>query len=137
MDVVLSYPCFYVQDRHNKQVLAQGRCEKGLYILQSDHQALISTTNCRNASFEIWHYMFLIMLFLFYKHWSFYLFRLFYLSRVFVPHQLAKAHRLPFDNNTKRALNPLDLIHCNLWGPSPVLSVENYKYYAIFIDDHS
>jgi hypothetical protein len=31
----------------------------------------------------------------------------------------------------------LDLIHCDLWGPSPVSSNLSYKYYVIFIDDHS
>ena len=31
----------------------------------------------------------------------------------------------------------MDLIHCDLWGPSPVPSNLGYKYYVIFVDDHS
>lgn len=53
------------------------------------------------------------------------------------PCQMAKGHKLPFDTNSKRANFPLDLIHCDLWGPSPVTSHDGYRYYALFIDDHS
>ena len=53
------------------------------------------------------------------------------------PCQLAKAHRLPFEINEKRALHVLDIVHCDLWGPSPVESVDAYRYYAIFVDDYS
>ena len=30
---------------------------------------------------------------------------------------------------------PFDCLHCDLWGPSPVLSSTGYRYYAVFIDD--
>ena len=32
---------------------------------------------------------------------------------------------------------PLTKIHCDLWGPTPIASVQNYKYYVIFVDDHT
>jgi transposase InsO family protein len=51
--------------------------------------------------------------------------------------QMAKSHKLPFEPNPKRAHSPLDLIHCDVWGPSPVISNDNYRYYIIFIDDYS
>ena len=51
--------------------------------------------------------------------------------------QMAKAHRLPFVNNDKRAINVLDFIHCDLWGLSPVCSVDSYRYYVSFVDDYS
>lgn len=49
--------------------------------------------------------------------------------------QLSKGHRLSFDINTKRASFPLDLILCDLWGPSPIESVDSYRYYVVFVDD--
>lgn len=44
---------------------------------------------------------------------------------------------MPFEPNEKRALHVLDLIHCDLWGPSPITSVDGYRYYAVFVDDFS
>ena len=51
--------------------------------------------------------------------------------------QLGKSHRLPFLNNNTRILYPLDIIHCDLWGPSPVTSLSGFRVYVIFIDAHS
>lgn len=51
--------------------------------------------------------------------------------------QLSKSKRLPFESNPKRSLHVLDLIHCDLWGPSPIVSTEGYRYYIIFVDDYS
>lgn len=31
----------------------------------------------------------------------------------------------------------MDLIHCDLWEPAYVISVDAYYYYVVFIDDHS
>lgn len=28
-------------------------------------------------------------------------------------------------------------MHCDLWGPAPVISHDGYRYYAIFVDDFS
>lgn len=50
---------------------------------------------------------------------------------------MAKSHKLPFQSNEQKAVAPLDIIHCDLWGPSPVNSKDNYRYYVIFVDDFS
>jgi hypothetical protein len=42
--------------------------------------------------------------------------------------QLGRHVRLPFSVSNSRAVNPFDLIHCDLWT-SPVVSVSGYKYY--------
>ncbi|KAK9075210.1 hypothetical protein SSX86_003531 [Deinandra increscens subsp. villosa] len=142
MDVLFSFPYFYVQDRDTKQVLAQGRCEQGLYVLQEDKCAFISSlNNSAKASFELWHARL--------GHANFDVISMlnkFGLLQVtsILPKpivcsscQMAKGHRLPFTHNDKRATNPLDLIHCDLWGPSPVQSAYGYKYYVAFVDDFS
>ena len=51
--------------------------------------------------------------------------------------QLAKCHRLPYSRNEHRSSHMLDLIHCDLWGPSPVKSTLGFTYYVLFIDDYS
>lgn len=32
---------------------------------------------------------------------------------------------------------PLDRFHCDLWGPSPIVSKQGFKYYTILVDDFS
>lgn len=32
---------------------------------------------------------------------------------------------------------PLAKIHCELWGKAPIISVQGFKYYALFVDDFS
>jgi hypothetical protein len=51
--------------------------------------------------------------------------------------QMGKSCRLPFSLHNKIETAPLTKIHCDLWGPTPVISVQNYKYYVLFVDDHT
>ncbi|KAJ4818128.1 hypothetical protein LUZ62_030694 [Rhynchospora pubera] len=48
---------------------------------------------------------------------------------------MAKSHKLPFASRTSLSRAPLELVHSDLWGPSPVLSKDGYRYYVIFVDD--
>ncbi|XP_038902267.1 probable serine/threonine-protein kinase roco9 [Benincasa hispida] len=48
-----------------------------------------------------------------------------------------KTHSLDFPNSNSRVSTLFDLIHTDLWGPAPLLSTDGYKYYVIFVDDHS
>jgi Reverse transcriptase (RNA-dependent DNA polymerase)/GAG-pre-integrase domain/gag-polypeptide of LTR copia-type len=49
----------------------------------------------------------------------------------------AKAHVLPFHSSSSIASSPLEVIHSDLWGPSPVVSTTGFKYYVHFIDEYS
>ncbi|KAL1224684.1 Retrovirus-related Pol polyprotein from transposon RE2 [Cardamine amara subsp. amara] len=51
--------------------------------------------------------------------------------------QLGKSSRLPFSDSVYVASRPLERVHCDLWGPSPVVSVQGFRYYAVFIDNYS
>lgn len=48
-----------------------------------------------------------------------------------------KSKRLPFQPSTRVTTTPLELIRCDIWGPSPTLFDLGYKYYILFIDDFS
>lgn len=53
------------------------------------------------------------------------------------PCQFGKLHNLPFNLSQSRASSPLDLIHSDVWGPSPVQFILGFKYYIQFLDDSS
>ena len=44
---------------------------------------------------------------------------------------------LPFAVSESVSVEPLAKIHCDLWGPSPVMSLQGFKFYVVFVDDHS
>ena len=48
---------------------------------------------------------------------------------------MAKASQLPFISVNKRSSFPFELIHIDLWGPSPVVSRSGFRYYACIVDD--
>ena len=47
-----------------------------------------------------------------------------------------KTHKLPFAQNTITSNRPLQYIFSDVWS-SPILSIDNYKYYLIFIDNYT
>lgn len=51
--------------------------------------------------------------------------------------KMGKMHQLPFVNYQITAKSPLELVYPNLWGPSPVLSTEGYRYYIMFVDAYT
>ena len=48
-----------------------------------------------------------------------------------------KIHKFPFRLSYTTYTKPLQLVHFNLWGPSPMLSSSGYRYYINFIDEFS
>ena len=48
--------------------------------------------------------------------------------------QCSKSHKLPFSESSLKSRGPLDLIYTDVWGPSPIDSMDNFKYYIIFVD---
>ena len=49
--------------------------------------------------------------------------------------KLGKSKVLPFPSEGSRATKPFDIVHSDVWGASPVVSHERYKYFVTFIDD--
>ena len=42
---------------------------------------------------------------------------------------------LPFSNSLHESLSPFEIIHCDIWGPSPALSFDGFRCFIIFVDD--
>lgn len=51
--------------------------------------------------------------------------------------KLAKFFALPFNRSIYISYSPFDLIHFDVWGPSPVVIKGGSWYYVLFIDDHT
>jgi hypothetical protein len=49
----------------------------------------------------------------------------------------AKSHKQPFVSSKTISTKPLEIIHYDLWGPSPVVSHQGHKYYVLFTDHFS
>lgn len=48
-------------------------------------------------------------------------------------YQIVKGHRLPYSHNEHRSSQVLDLIHCDIWGPSPIKCTLGFVYYAFLL----
>ncbi|PKU72770.1 Retrovirus-related Pol polyprotein from transposon TNT 1-94 [Dendrobium catenatum] len=48
-----------------------------------------------------------------------------------------KTHKLPFESSQSRTHKPLEIVHSDVWGPSPVFSVQGFRFFVIFVDDYS
>ena len=51
--------------------------------------------------------------------------------------QLVKLSKLCFSSSRHSSSNVFDKIHCNLWGPAPVLSIGKFRFYACLVDEFS
>ena len=108
--------------------MATGKRDGGLYVLERGNSAFISALRNKSlrASYDLWHARLghvnhSVIYFLNRKgHLS--LTSLLPSPSLCNTCQLAKSHRLPYSRNERRSSHVLDLIHCDLWGPSPVKS---------------
>lgn len=49
--------------------------------------------------------------------------------------QLGKLSKLPFSPSENSSCSSFDKIHCDLWGPAPVQSIDKFRFYACLVDD--
>ena len=48
-----------------------------------------------------------------------------------------KMHQLPFNKSDFVGSEPLELVHNDVWCPTPVTSINDYRYYLVFVDGFS
>ena len=47
----------------------------------------------------------------------------------------AKMHKSSFPKHVSSTTFPLELVHSDVWGPTPIVSVLEHRFYVIFVDD--
>lgn len=117
-------------------------CEEGLYVLDQGNKVFLADLKNKrtDASFEIWlgrlaHVVFDIVSLL-QKLGCLSLTSVLPKTDICSSCQLSKSKRLPFQDSLKCSSHILDLIHCDLWGSTPIPSHDGFSYYVIFVDDH-
>ena len=139
--VVLMYPLFcLLQDIQTKEIIGRGTKRVGLYYVDdvvSGRANAVRASRTNNLQ-EVW------LLHRRLGHASFgYLRRM--LPSLF--HEikesdlhcevciLAKSHRVSFPPSMNRRLFPFELVHSDVWGPSPVSTLSGIKWFVTFVDD--
>lgn len=51
--------------------------------------------------------------------------------------QYGKSHGLPFKSSKSTTSKPLEIVSCDLWGRSPLVSTSGFRYYVSFVDHYS
>lgn len=141
------YPCCFefdcdmvrINDKETKKLLVMGPYRNGLYMLEDPPLKSFYASRQHSASNEVSHRR------LGHPHTS--ILQLLSASKSILVNksvktvceacQLSKSHRLPFTPSTSVSSKLLERIHCDLWGTSPVISVQGFRYYAIFVDSYS
>lgn len=142
------YPCgvFFdakkvcILDLQTMKVLTQGPRRNGLYVLENQEFKTFYSNRQQGADDFTWHHRL--------GHASSKVLQHLSSSKAIVlnknnlpvvcePCQMGKSFCLPFAVSESVSIEPLVKIHCDLWGPSPVMSLQGFKFYAVFVDDHS
>ena len=141
------YPCEFtfdattvcVKDKRTNKVLSQGSKTKGLYRLDDSQFQVFYSSRQQAARDRVWHM------------------RLGHPNDQVLKHlsttkaisfnklsqhlceacQVGKTCKLPFSSLVFRLSRVLERIHCDVWGPAPVVSVQGFRYYVVFIDNYS
>ncbi|CAL9008121.1 unnamed protein product [Prunus brigantina] len=141
------YPnSFTIKDLATKRMLFQGLSEDGVYRLPAGTAAPLSSSPsiaflANKCDILTWHKR------LGHPHFS--LFRKIVSSNhlpvsddlseslICSDCMVGKAHKLPFVSSAHKSTKPLELVHSDVWGPSPTVSALGYKYYVLFLDDYT
>jgi transposase InsO family protein len=133
---------FLVQDLPTGRLLYKGLSKNGVYPIQSQLFNSANKTACTAQSssdkWQLWHSRL--------GHPSAkvlsslsHSFNFNFLSKPVLEHchhcLAGKMHQLPFPSSNKQVQSPFELVHSDLWGPSPVVSTNAFRYYLVFVDE--
>ena len=142
------YPCrvyfdvnhVYVIDIPHQKVIAKGLRSSGLYKLKSTELQAFYSSRQVSSSEEVWHHRL--------AHTNPQTLQHLHSTKaisinkskalpVCQPCQMGKSSRLQFFSSSSLVSEPLGCIHCDLWGPSPVVSNQRFRFYDVFVDERS
>ena len=125
-----------VKDKETGRPLLRGTVKDGLYLLAEAHP--LEANISEKISSDVWHHRLdhpnmriLQKIFLTYG------FPTLSVNKSFScdAYLTSKSHHLPYSQSTHRTHRILELVHSDLWGPSPIISHAGNGYYVIFVDD--
>lgn len=131
-DFIFSPNSFSVKCRHTGKTLFQGAIDQGLYSLPVSSPSAYHIS--QQLSLTRWHNRL--------GHAAFStVCQLLNKPKVSFPPCVAclsgKSPRKSRPPTTNKSTVPLQLVHFDVWGPAPVLSCQNNRYYICFTDDFS
>ncbi|XP_010495533.1 PREDICTED: uncharacterized protein LOC104772640 [Camelina sativa] len=119
--------------KHTKQLLTTGNQSKDHYVLANPAFGSFYSTRQMAASDEVWHKRL--------GHPSAEVLQILSnaeaisinkrTNKLCEPCRLGKSVQLPFSSSTFVASKPLERIHCDLWRPAPITSVQGFRYYFV------
>ncbi|KAJ3704768.1 hypothetical protein LUZ61_008473 [Rhynchospora tenuis] len=140
--VVVEFSLNYclIKDLETNKILLRGTLHNGLYKLDSSaklhHQLFLVT----QSTADVWHCRLAHCSSAIIDHLK-------KLNQISIKHSSSlaicedcnrsKAHKLPFSSSTSFANKPLQVVHSDLWGPSPIVSSRGNRYYVSFIDEYT
>jgi len=137
---------FWTQDKITGNVLLKGLCRAGLYPIPFSFsfpsQSLFPNNPVcylgKQVNTSLWHKRFghpsntVTSALLKQSQISFTLDTSKFVCTTCLEGKLAK---LPFPYAVVKSVKPLEVIHSDVWGPSPTVSVDGFRYYVSFIDE--
>jgi transposase InsO family protein len=129
------------QDIQTKKILGRGTRRDGLYYLdgvKTGAALLNKTLDERETEVLTWHKRLGHPSLGYMKKLLPHLFSSYDYDRIICETCIkAKSHRSSYLPSTNKAFSPFELIHTDVWGPSPICSKAGFRWYIIFIDDFS
>ncbi|KAI0492295.1 hypothetical protein KFK09_026565 [Dendrobium nobile] len=131
---------FVFKDQTTNQIILQGPCSKGVYKIAAQPSRLLAqaltVTNTPSVDWHLClghpHHRILKQI----SHSNPSL-HISHFKSACTSCMSYKGQKLSFDRSTSRTRYPLELVHSDVWGPSPVSSHQGFRYYIIFVDDFS
>jgi transposase InsO family protein len=129
------------QDIQTKKVLGRGTRRGGLYYLdglKTGETLLSIDSKERESEILLWHKRLGHQSLGYMKKLCPQLFNNYNYEIIFCETCIkAKSHRSTYLSSNNKILAPFDLIHTDVWVPSPIMSKASYRWYIILVDNFS